>query len=1703
MAAGVTSQQAHYPSSLKANVANIASMMQPSGGQGVGAIGSRGWGSGPGPISMGPTEGAAKPDGLGPNLGRSGGAPSWNSQPSFSLNLNPNANPSAWPVLGQEGAGGGPNPAPLPPNGILGNGSLGGDENNSSSTWGGMMSPDAPSSNKNVSFSSMEHPNLNTDGQNSHHTKQPLSPIHGLPGWGGQSPTESSQLNGDAGSSVWGNEDTKTSANSSSKNSGWDSAPSGGMSGWGHSGSGGGGSGSGEGGWGGDWGKHSSGGGEVKGGWDSSDGPAQDQQVSSWGQPTPAPASEGSGSGGSEGHIHRRDQTGSEDGGPPPLSRQDLDPRVLCNTGWGQTPVRQHTSWEMEEQRAANDRKTSEMRGGGGGDTWRGSNSPSSGSPPDPRNGGANPSLGPSQRPGSGGPGGKSEGPSGWGGPPPSSWGEQPVNKAPNGSVSGWGDPMAQGPNTTNNGPKSGGQSWGVPEEKSSPTWDDGPAKTQQNLTQSWGEGPKSSSHGWGSGHGSGSNGSNGSNGGEWREPAEVKKNGSSSHMWEGEGGNGRGGGWKDSPRGGGGNGGGWGSKPAPAVGGWGETQNQHPNGPAPGWGSKPQECPSGPAPGWGSKPQESPSGPAPGWGSKPQESPSGPAPGWGSKPQESPSGPAPGWGSKPQESPSGPAPGWGSKPQESPSGPAPGWGSKPQESPNCNSGGGGPGGGSMGSWGGPASVRQSSNPGWGPGSSGAKPDPAMEPTGWEEPSPPSIRRKMEIDDGTSTWGDPSAYNKTVNMWDRNNPTGGNGNQGSNPTQPPTSKSSGGLTVNNSWGELPSVQQPKPEPAWGEPAGPSPAVDNGTSAWGKPPGVPGGWGDGGHEPNGPYRRGNNGPSGPAPCKPALKSMQDGWGGGREEEMGMSSGQWDADAGEVWNSPASQENNSSCNSWGQPPKKGPPKGKMGNQPDEAWIMNRLIKQLTDMGFPRDPAEEALKSNNMNLDQAMSALLEKKTELDKRGMGMSDYNNGMNKPLGCRPQALSKDPSSDRSPFLDKDGGLSDDAPPSPFLPSPVSLKLPLVNNLQPGLALGSPGLNMQNLNNRQMQSGMLGSSGAALSRAMQQPPPQPSVPPLGSSQPSLRAQVPQFLTPQVQAQLLQFAAKNIGLNPALLTSPINPQQMTLLYQLQQLQMVSESQRPLTVARTINNMQQQIQQHQRQLYQALLMKQQPPGSHSSSGLHPGQGKSALDSFPGHPQAPGLSDLHTKEPPYALATSLTNKLFVGGLSMKEPPQPQSRLSQWTHPNSMDSLSGNSSHMEANLNKHGAISAASNLGPPGKPPHMDDSYSPYSMMGGSESPTSPLVPPDSWGQGPGKSPKDQITNGTNINWPPEFCPGVPWKGLQNIDPENDPNMTPGSVPSGPTINTNIQDVNRYLLRDRSGGSSPPSPPQNGALPPSADWPVSGCYTSSFSLSSPDEESAGKLSDMKSTWSPGPISHPSQASLSHELWKVPQGPRNNTAPSRPPPGLTNPAKPSSTWGGNSLGLAQGWSSSYTSEGTTWSTDSSNRTSSWLVLRNLTPQIDGSTLRTLCMQHGPLITFHLFLTQGNAVVRYSSKEEAAKAQKSLHMCVLGNTTILAEFAGEEEVNRYFAQGQQQQLPPTTSWQPNPGTNQTRMGGGSQQHAIGHHWSGGLGGGAKTGGDLLWGGVPQYSSLWGPPSGDDSRGVIGSPNPINTLLPGDLLSGESM
>lgn len=52
-------------------------------------------------------------------------------------------------------------------------------------------------------------------------------------------------------------------------------------------------------------------------------------------------------------------------------------------------------------------------------------------------------------------------------------------------------------------------------------------------------------------------------------------------------------------------------------------------------------------------------------------------------------------------------------------------------------------------------------------------------------------------------------------------------------------------------------------------------------------------------------------------------MQDGWGGGGDD-MNLTGNQWDTEDADMWNSAASQESNSSCNSWGNASKKVPVK-----------------------------------------------------------------------------------------------------------------------------------------------------------------------------------------------------------------------------------------------------------------------------------------------------------------------------------------------------------------------------------------------------------------------------------------------------------------------------------------------------------------------------------------------------------------------------------------------------------------------------------------------------------------------------------------------------------------------------------------------------------------------------------------------------------
>lgn len=134
-----------------------------------------------------------------------------------------------------------------------------------------------------------------------------------------------------------------------------------------------------------------------------------------------------------------------------------------------------------------------------------------------------------------------------------------------------------------------------------------------------------------------------------------------------------------------------------------------------------------------------------------------------------------------------------------------------------------------------------------------------------------------------------------------------------------------------------------------------------------------------------------------------------------------------------------------------------------------------------------------------------------------------------------------------------------------------------------------------------------------------------------------------------------------------------------------------------------------------------------------------------------------------------------------------------------------------------------------------------------------------------------------------------------------------------------------------------------------------------------------------------------------------------------PPPGLGAAKNGSNTGTATSessewnLGLSNwppGGASSANSAGAAG--NSGGWFSTWLLLKNLTAQIDGSTLRTLCVQHGPLNNFHLYSNHGVALCKYNTREEAQRAQQALNDCVLGNTTICAESPSEGEVQNILA-----------------------------------------------------------------------------------------------
>ncbi|XP_055714546.1 protein Gawky isoform X2 [Phlebotomus papatasi] len=320
-----------------------------------------------------------------------------------------------------------------------------------------------------------------------------------------------------------------------------------------------------------------------------------------------------------------------------------------------------------------------------------------------------------------------------------------------------------------------------------------------------------------------------------------------------------------------------------------------------------------------------------------------------------------------------------------------------------------------------------------------------------------------------------------------------------------------------------------------------------------------------------------------------------------------------------------------------------------------------------------------------------------------------------------------------------------------------------------------------------------------------------------------------------------------------------------------------------------------------------------------------------------------------------------------------------------------------------------------------------------------------------------------------PEFEPGKPWKGTQMKTIEEDPSITPGSVARSPLSITAKES-------DLFTGSSKTSPTDMQPISLSSS-------TWSFNPSANQQNftSTAKLGTKSNSWSEH-MGQPSQTTS--ELWGVPV----SKASRGPPPGL------GATKG--ATGASNGWVPGTISRGISQPSWPNNwGHSTWLLLKNLTPQIDGSTLRTLCMQHGPLQNFHMYLNHSIALCKYSSREEAQKAQMALNNCVLGNTTICAESPSESEVQNILqhlavpaAAAAAATQPPSTpastgaTWRP---TNQPPA---ARNSAPNDTWGTGS----------VWTQGSSGSNLWTPLESGTERGT---PSNLNSFLPENLLGGE--
>ncbi|KAJ8668098.1 hypothetical protein QAD02_009761 [Eretmocerus hayati] len=890
-------------------------------------------------------------------------------------------------------------------------------------------------------------------------------------------------------------------------------------------------------------------------------------------------------------------------------------------------------------------------------------------------------------------------------------------------------------------------------------------------------------------------------------------------------------------------------------------------------------------------------------------------------------------------------------------------------------------------------------------------------PSGWEEPSPPPQRRNVpSYDDGTSLWGNPAANQRPMQGKVSHWKDGPSQNLGRGGMQCPP-----GMMGN----QMPG-QGMKPDSVTGG--------NGGGPMWGSHPNS-GGPAGGGH--NGSW--GDGPPDGP------------GWGDkSRNRRYPAMSDIVDPRAGKaVWEEHQKPPSMGPTGNWGDTDMD--PTSSWGHTPKQPltkeliWS-SREFRYLCDMGFKKEDVEVALRSREMNRDEAQELLsqLRPVDQWRRHDGGHSGYD------------------------LIHSAAGQ-----PFPRLP-PVSQQMSF--------------------------------------------PPTSRTP---QSQPSTQQL-------RMLVQQIQLAVQEGYLNHQILNQPLAPQTLILLNQLlQQIKVLQQlhqqhtmqsslkgnSQTVLQISVQITKTKQQIANLQNQIavQQATYMKQQQQQQQQQ-----------------HPSTPSQPDYYkpsVHDPMSALQNSFSDLAMNKDHSMvladlHAQSQQQSRLNQWKLP-SLDK------DVDSVVNEFSRAPGSTSSKPPTTPGGLGQSHSSPNMnplLGPSDATWSSRLGDSGWpdaGNNDSTDGKEWQPPGAGAAFAdlvPEFEPGKPWK-IKSI--EDDPSITPGSVVRSPLSLAAIKDTDTIF----STGSKTSPPPQS--VTDSASIPSLSNSTWSFNPPAttpsvfsrgPDQSEENDHPDLfyssKNTW--GDTAPPPTA-VTSELWGAPMGKSNRG----PPPGLgskgnSSIANPSNGWGGLTPGRSSTWGLQGNAApgagagggggGGGGGNPGWVSPCTWLLLRNLTPQIDGSTLKTLCMQHGPVQDFRLYLNHGIALAKYSSRDEAIKAQGALNNCVLGNTTIFAESPVDSEVHTLL-----QQLSHGSGAGGGAGAAP-----GAQQQSVG---SGGAGWGGlrpavtKTGppptndtwgggASQLWGGPPTTNSLWSS-SLDSSDQQRATPSSLNSYLPGDLLGGESM